>query len=160
MEVVTVFSCAECGFSNATMDNAALIELIEDVGPVWVPPFSAERPAPEVWSPLEYAFHYRDAIEWYAERIDLVLTADRPQLEGRDFSVTPEPSDAIRDVIAAATQRVTQLFRSLSDDEWARVGIGSSDGGERSVRNLASRLAHEGVHHLLDIGRSVPTAQS
>jgi hypothetical protein len=144
MEVVTVFRCDECGFDNTKMTNDEIVETIasftlpDDPSPV--------RPSPQVWSPREYAWHLAAAVDWYAVRIELVLTTDRPQLEGRDFSVDPEP--AVMDVAP-----VVARLRALTPEQWARVGSGSS-GGERDVRNLASRLAHECVHHALDMARS------
>ena len=172
MEVVSVFRCPECGFDNTTMDNAALVEVIANQARKFRAPLTRGlpgedlqavlrlRPSPDVWSALEYVNHYRDAVDWYGQRIELVLTQDRPQLEGRDFTLAPELSDEIMDEIDAATNRVAERLRSLTPEQWSRVGIGSSDGGERDIRNLASRLAHEGVHHLLDIGRRLRAARS
>jgi hypothetical protein len=146
--------CDECGFDNSTMDNAALVDAIAT--------FAADpnlltdrRPLPDVWSPREYAWHMREAFAFYEERIDLVLTSDRPQLEGRDFTVNPIPSREPVD----STHLVARL-RALAPAEWARVGLGSSDGSERDIRNLASRLAHECVHHGLDIEKGVRVARS
>jgi hypothetical protein len=139
--------CDECGFDSNTMDNDALVDAIASFS-VDADALSDARPSPEVWSPREYAWHMRDAIDWYAERIELVLTTERPQLEGRDFSVDPAPgrSPDVAPVVAR--------LRALTPEQWQRVGIGSSDGGGRDVRNLASRLAHECVHHALDMEQS------
>ena len=145
MEIVSEFRCDECGFDNTTMTNAQIVDSIASFTLPDDP--SPARPSPDVWSPREYAWHLAAAVDFYAERIELVLTTDRPQLAGRDFTVDPEPA-----VMDAAP--VVARLRALTPEQWQRVGLGSSDAAERDVRNLASRLAHECVHHTLDMARS------
>ena len=117
------------------------------------------RPSPEVWSALEYAADVRDVIDFYADRINRVLNEERPQMTGADFSSMPErrgyleedPAVVVEE-IAGSSVVVEERLRSLSADEWARVGIGM-DGDERTLLVLARRLAHDGQHHLLDLDR-------
>ncbi len=117
------------------------------------------RPSPEVWSALEYAAYVRDVIEFYADRIDRVLNEERPQMTGADFSSMPErrgyleedPAVVVEE-IASSSVVVEERLRSLSADQWARVGIGMN-GDERTVLVLARRLVHDGQHHLLDLDR-------
>ena len=139
--------CDECGFDSTTMSDAELVDMIAAFS-ADAAALSATRPAPDVWSPREYAWHMADAIDFYAERIELVLTTDRPQLEGRDFTVTPTPNST-PDVAP-----VVARLRALAPEQWQRVGLGSSDQTERDIRNLVSRLAHECHHHTLDMKRS------
>jgi hypothetical protein len=152
MEILNEFRCAECGFDNTTMSNADLIAEIAawscDDGAV-----SDVRPSPEVWSPREYAWHMGDVFDFYGERIERVVSEDRPRLDGRDFSVAPQRRDP-PDVAGVADR-----LRALTPEQWRRVGIGSSsvetgESRERDVRNLASRLAHECVHHAHDMEKS------
>jgi hypothetical protein len=117
------------------------------------------RPSPEVWSALEYAAHVRDVIDFYADRIHRVLTEERPQMPDADFSSMPgrrsyleEDPAVVVDEIADSLVAVEERLRSLSFDQWARVGIGT-DGDERTLLVLARRLAHDGQHHLLDLDR-------
>ena len=117
------------------------------------------RPAPGVWSRLEYAAHTRDAIGWYAQRIERVTREHRPRLRAFDWDAVceerryadEEPTAVVRALIGAAEDLADRLA-ALDDDAWNRVGIGS-DGGERTVLDLALRAVHEGVHHLDDIRR-------
>ena len=118
-----------------------------------------QRPSPEVWSALEYTVHVRDVIDFYADRIDRVLNEERPQFTGTDFSSMPERRGYLEadpavvvDEIAGSSVVVEELLRSLSADQWARVGIGM-DGHERTLLVLARRMAHDGQHHLLDLDR-------
>lgn len=119
------------------------------------------RPAAGVWSPLEYLAHTGDAIGWYAERIDLVLTEDRPRLEPFDWDAHTadqryhdrRPADVLAGV-RATCGRLSAVLQALTGPEWAREGIGS-DGSARSVGRLADRAGHEAHHHLRDVERGL-----
>lgn len=119
------------------------------------------RPAPEVWSALEYAAHMRDVLDFYRDRITRALTEDRPQYEllnpdavcaERKYN-DEDPSQTAAS-LAAAERSLVALLNGLDGAQWARVGIGV-DGDERTVRVLARRVEHEGHHHLLDVGRGL-----
>jgi hypothetical protein len=117
------------------------------------------RPQPDVWSALEYTAHLRDAIAFYEQRIDRVVTEDGPTLTAFGFAAACEerryndenPEVTLAGLEAAATRLAARL-EGLAADKWARSGIGS-EGGERSVLVLARRGAHECRHHALDIAR-------
>jgi len=117
------------------------------------------RPAPDVWSILEYAAHCRDALAWYEQRIRLVLSSDRPRLNPFDWDaaceercyVDEDPGDVAAGLAVVITT-LADLLDDLDDDSWMAAGIGS-DGTERRIVDLAGRAAHEGQHHLHDIGR-------
>ena len=161
--------CEECGWDwDADVDAAA----IRSYGDRFGKPLSRflpsddpdvvlrTRPAPDVWSALEYAAHTRDVFDFYAERIRRVLTEDRPQLAAGDAwdAIALErnyngadPAEAAAQV-AAAADACAALVDNLDAADWQRVGIGSA-GDERTVMELARRAAHDAHHHLLDIGR-------
>ena len=147
MEIVTDFRCDECGFDNTTLTNDQLVDAIASFR-VDDSALSDARKSPDVWSEREYAWHMSSVIDFYGGRIERVLTQDRPQLTGVDYTRDPAPAPPV-DVT-----RVVARLRSLTPEQWQRVGLGSSDGAERDIRNLASRLAHECVHHTLDLTRS------
>ena len=117
------------------------------------------RPEPTVWSALEYAAHTRDAFTFYAERVERVLTEDRPQLTPFDFDEaaearqynTEDPSDG-RGGAGHDRRALADRLDGLDDSQWDRIGLGSG-GDERTVRRLARSAAHEGHHHMLDVGR-------
>ena len=115
------------------------------------------RPAATTWSPLEYIAHTGDAIDWYARRVDRVLSEHRPALDARDW-------DAYTSKQRYHERRLDELIRAVSDTctactaplavldaaQWNEVGIGS-DGQPRTVLQLARRAAHEAHHHLQDV---------
>jgi hypothetical protein len=125
------------------------------------------RPAPDVWSALEYAAHTRDALEFYVERIARVLVEDRPTLTAVGWSTqadvrgwNAEVPDAVAAGVAEVADRLATLLESLDEVQWQRVGLSSDgSGAERTVRALAERAVHEGHHHLLDVGRSLRAAR-
>jgi hypothetical protein len=118
------------------------------------------RPAPGVWSALEYAGHVQDVFDFYGERIERVLNEERPQLSpGGDWDAMvidagyneADPTELAAQV-ASSADRCAALVDNIAADTWARVGIGSA-GEERTVMELARRAAQDAHHHLLDIGR-------
>jgi hypothetical protein len=118
-----------------------------------------ERPAAGVWSALEYAAHVRDVIAFYADRIERVLSEERPRMSAADFSSMPERCGyladdpfAVLDAISSSSSAVERCLRDLAPEQWDRVGIGV-DGDERTLVVLARRLAHDGHHHLMDLER-------
>ena len=126
------------------------------------------RPAPDVWSALEYAAHCRDALDFYVARVERVLAEDRPTLTAVGWSTqaevrgwNDEAPDAVASSFGEAAERLAALLASLDADQWQRVGLSSEgDGAERTVRVLAERAVHEGHHHLLDVGRSLRAARA
>jgi hypothetical protein len=174
--VAGVVECTECGFvgdASSTSDlahDARMLGLecaalltesgaIDDVLAVL-----RTRPAPTRWSALEYGAHTRDALRWYAERIRKVLTEGQPQLVPCDFDAVcekrrynEEDPDAVACALEVAAEDVGALLAAVPENAWDRAGIGS-DGGRRTVRELAERAVHEGFHHRLDITRSLEAA--
>ncbi len=178
MEIVVVFKCEECGFDNAAADNEELAASIGAFGKRYRAPLTRflpnedadalvrRRPAPDVWSALEYAAHYRDVIGFYAGRIDAMLSQDRPQLGPFDIEGEAKRGNynaldpaIVADQIGAALETVHARLAALPPGDWSRVGVASDGTSERDIRNMASRLTHEGGHHLLDIGRSLRAAR-
>jgi hypothetical protein len=167
-----VTTCDECGFDwDGGPDQ--LISALASLPRRFVAPVTRflpgedgdavvrTRPEPSVWSALEYVAHVRDALLFYEQRIRRVLAEDRPHLAAYGFDAACEarhynheiPADAAEAVGQAATS-LADLLGSLREDAWGRVGIGS-EGDERTVLVLARRAAHEGHHHLLDVGRGL-----
>lgn len=164
--------CDECGFD---WDSTAT-EVIAEIDR-WAPAYRAgmtrllpgesgddlvrTRPAPGVWSALEYTVHMRDVAKFYLDRIQTVLSEERPPLAAADFAsmaetkrYNDEPVDDALTQFADHAASASDLLKSLDDNQWNRVGIGSQ-GDERTILVLGRRLAHDGHHHLLDLGRAL-----
>src|SRR5262245_58731953 len=91
--------CDQCGFDGAIYDGSGLIAAIRDLGPQWrallatAGPNLRVRPAPGVWSALEYAAHSRDVTALHAFGVQRALTEDEP--------VFPEVDPGLADAAAA-----------------------------------------------------------
>jgi hypothetical protein len=159
-------TCDECGFDWGSTDHDALITTVATAGAQFadaIAPLDDEavrrRPAPDVWSPLEYTAHTREALAFYDDRIRRVATEERPQLHGYEFSEAAD-RDAYNaevvtyalDGLAAVADRLAARLRDLAPAAWERVGIGS-EGDPRTITRLARSAAHEVRHHLLDVAR-------
>jgi hypothetical protein len=168
--------CAECGF-NTPATPGELLRAIADAANRFCQAVPNEilaqaevlrrRPRPGVWSALEYLVHTGDSVGWYEQRIRAVLAEPGARLEAFDWDAACEdrgyndsdPSVALHSV-TAASESLRDVLATLAATDWATVGVGSSDGGPRSVSVLAQRAAHEIQHHLLDIGRSLRPAST
>ena len=168
--------CEECGFDW----DSEPAEVIAEIGR-WGTSYRAgltrslpgedrealarTRPAPTVWSALEYTVHMRDVARFYLDRIQRVLNEDRPTMEAANFPsmaetrrYNDEDVEGALDALTTAADSAADLLKSLDSEQWARVGVGSQ-GDERTVLVLARRLAHDGHHHLLDLGRVLRTVR-
>lgn len=178
--------CEECRYDPASFDEAALVGAVAAIATRYQAPLTRflpaddqsyvlrTRPSPGVWSALEYVAHVRDAVGFYDERVRRVLAEDNPQLTAPDDPRLSAPKSwddlcierryneqdpaTVLTALAESATAAAARFASLSPEQWQRTGLGI-DGDERSVRLLAERLAHEGHHHLLDIGRSMRAAR-
>jgi hypothetical protein len=149
--------CEACGFDWDGEDPARLIAIIRSAPARFANATSRTRPAPGVWSPLEYTVHMAPALDFYTDRIELAVAYDRPQFTAFDFSAAcdderyneRDPNEALGALVEAADRLITRL-ETLTPSQWQRCGIGS-DGDERTVKMLARRAAHEVQHHALDV---------
>ena len=171
-EAVTVPACQECGFDYEVLDPADVPAALRSFAKRYRVPLTRflrdedgdalvrQRPAPEVWSALEYVAHVRDVFASYDGWIHSCLTEDRPVLEGDgpdDLAVARKYNEddpaAVADALAANAERLAATVEAVPVDGWNRVGM--RRGEERSVCFTARRAVHEGSHHLLDVGRGL-----
>ena len=170
--MTTTPPCGECGFDDEALDPADAPATIRSFAKRYRAPLTRflrgedgdalvrQRPAPEVWSALEYAAHVRDVFESYDRWIRQILAEDRPVLEG------PGPDElatqrryneddpvAVADALAANAEQLAATVEAVPTEGWDRVGLRRDE--ERAVRLHARRAVHEGSHHLLDVGRGL-----
>ncbi|WP_405093689.1 DinB family protein [Micromonospora sp. NBC_01392] len=117
------------------------------------------RPAPDVWSPLEWACHVRDVFRVQGRRLTLALCVSEPKFApmGRDELVVTErynaqdPEVVLADPTTAADAFAAR-FATLGEVELARTGVYPWPRGEvRPLLRLGRHTVHEAGHHLLDI---------
>lgn len=115
------------------------------------------RPAPEVWSPLEYCCHARDVCRVFDSRLQHVLDEDDPVFANWDQDATAVQDDyAAQDPEVVATelwdaaQVLAGRFNGVVDPQWDRTAA-RSDGARFSVVTLGQYLVHDLVHHVWDL---------
>ena len=164
--------CEECGFDYDALEPAEIPASVRAFAKRYRAPLSRflpgedgdavvrQRPAPEVWSPLEYAAHVRDVFANYDRWIRQCLAEDGPVLEGPgsdELAVAgrynEEDRTAVAEAVGANAERLAATVEAVPGDAWDRAGL--RRGEERSVLLMARRAVHEGSHHLLDIGRGL-----
>ena len=151
--------CPECGFDaagehdvpQAVRRNAASWHDVPQRADV------RDRPAPDVWSPLEYACHVRDVPRLYDERLVLMLERDDPLYADWDQDATAveqryaeqEPRTVAGELDGAA-RTVADRFAGLTHEQWSRGGR-RSDGASFTVDSFSRYFLHDLVHHLRDV---------
>lgn len=170
-------ACDECGFDYDSVAGTDAASAIRAFGRKYRAPLTRflphedgpallrTRPEPEVWSALEYAAHVRDVFASYEGWVRLILAEDRPTLEGLgpdelavERRYIEEDPTAVADSLAGNAERLAATLETVDQPGWVRIGLRRGD--ERSVLFTARRAVHEGIHHLLDIGRSMRAARS
>lgn len=154
--------CPECGFDTRAPERRALAGLTEVIGQRWaeamaMAPDPNRRPAPAVWSPLEYACHVRDVLDLACVRVGLMLAEDGPRFANWDQDATAVEDDyaaqdpqAVTAELLDAADRFAVVVAAVPDDDWTRTGL-RSDGAAFTVESFVRYLLHDPVHHLTDV---------
>ncbi len=160
--------CPQCGFDPASVEPVSLPVLIgsalSDWPAVLAGPNVAVRPAPQIWSPLEYACHVRDVLSLFTERVQLMLDRDMPTFANWDQDATAisqryweqDPAQVSAD-IEAAGEGAAVAFGAVRADQWQRRGI-RSNGSEFTVQTLGVYFLHDLVHHAWDVRPALPSS--
>lgn len=167
--------CEECGFDFDAVTAESAPATIRDFGRRYRAPLTRllkgedesvlrARPAPDVWSAIEYAAHVQIVFALFDRRVAQLLEEDDPVLEVIDHDALVNVSDyrslaplAVVEELTAASEALAARLESLTPEQWERAG--TRDGERRTVLEVAQRAAHEGSHHLLDIGRGLRTVR-
>jgi hypothetical protein len=156
--------CRQCGFEPSDVVREDLAELIHENTRGWYAVLAdgdfAVRPAPHVWSRLEYACHVRDVHELFAERVRLMLEQDDPTFENWDQDATAvendyglqDPAEVGADLVERAAE-VAAVYASVEPGQWRRTGR-RSNGSLFTVETIGVYHLHDVVHHLWDVTRS------
>ena len=153
--------CPECGFDAPGLDLDRLPDAIRDNATLWEVVLgtddAAVRPAPHLWSPLEYACHVRDVNRLFGERVRLMLTEDAPTFDSWDQDRTAVEDDygsqnpvKVAEEVVAAAEAVATAYEAVPDDGWPRTGA-RSNGDTFTVDTLARYHLHDLVHHAHDV---------
>ena len=153
--------CDECGFDAAGFGVEQLPDLIRDNTHGWSSALArtdvAVRPAPHIWSALEYACHVRDVHLLFERRVRSMLEEQAPTFENWDQDATAveqeygeqDPVTVEVELIEAAGL-VAGRYATVSGAAWSRTGT-RSNGSVFTVESLGRYHLHDVVHHLYDV---------
>jgi hypothetical protein len=163
--------CGECGFDGTRLTVADAITALRSLGRRWRELFEdvpddllRQRPAPDVWSALEYAAHTRDVIALNAWGINEALTKDRPEFP----AIAPEegapdhghnrldPSDVL-DELATHAGGLADKAAHVLPDHWDRVAVVGDQ--EVDAGYALRHVVHDATHHLKDVERGLASLQ-
>ncbi|MDT5309472.1 MAG: hypothetical protein QOE48_5177 [Mycobacterium sp.] len=167
---MVVERCEECGYSydlGAATEAGYYIQIgVAELAELLIataPSTLAQRTAPELWSPLEYACHVRDVLLTQRERVLLARRANIPSAVpmGRDERVAHEgygeqdPIEVAQELMMAA-RLLENVLRRLDTPDWElRVVYNWPQRAERTLRWVAANTLHDVRHHLLDVHRQL-----
>lgn len=157
---IALDGCAECGYQPVSPDRVP--GRIRDTILPWRDVLhrrdAAVRPAPGVWSPLEYGCHVRDLCGVFAERVDAMLGTLNPVYPEFDGGLAAverryaddEPTE-VAEAYARAAESIARRFIAIPRADWNRRGR-RSDGPAFTIATLSNHFLHELEHHLVDVG--------
>jgi DNA segregation ATPase FtsK/SpoIIIE, S-DNA-T family len=172
--------CEQCDFMYDELGISELPDTIRSLGTAYRSRLESgvddaeqgrllrRRPAPQVWSALEYSCHFRDVLLAQRERLYLALVEDTPRFWSihRDERVilARYSDDSLEEVapeVDLAANLIARAFARLDDAQWQRRCIyGYPAPARRTVAWLARHTVHEGRHHLRDIDNVIRATRS
>ncbi|MGH3763747.1 MAG: DinB family protein [Pseudonocardiaceae bacterium] len=172
--------CEQCDFSYDEVRISDLPDAIRSLGTAYQSRLAAgahdakeerllrRRPAPQVWSALEYSCHFRDVLLAQRERLYLALVEDTPRIWSiyRDQRVilARYGDDRLEEVgceVDLAASLIARAFARLDHTQWQRCCIYPYPAPtQRTVAWLGRHTVHEGQHHLRDVDDVISAARS
>jgi hypothetical protein len=95
--------CEQCGFDGQAYTDDALLTALGELGPRWRALLATAgdhlrtRPAPPVWSALEYAAHSRDVTAVHGMGVEYALSVDEPHVDEIPESAMAEAATTYAD---------------------------------------------------------------
>ncbi|YAL82509.1 DinB family protein [Dermacoccaceae bacterium W4C1] len=158
--------CPDCGFTAAEQQPEHLARRIIAVTDPWPRILNrfdvGVRKHPTRWSALEYGCHVRDVCGVFASRLALMLDQDDPLFDNWDqdetarigayYAQTPQ---RVAVQLTAAARALSDGFAAVGQQQWERTGR-RTGGSFFTVATLGQYCLHDLVHHLVDVGATVP----
>jgi DinB superfamily len=169
-----VETCADCGFAFSALSTPEIapallaqafryFELLTTGDPDRL----RTRPAPDVWSPLEYSCHLRDVFLVQETRIHR-CAEDQPDfvsMRGEERVSEDRYNDQDLSVVASqihsAAATLARTLAALDETAWTRTGLYHWPTTElRTVDWIGRHTLHESVHHFSDIERQLKGSET
>ncbi len=159
-------TCAECGFDAEATGTEAIGDALGAYPARYRavlagadPALIDRRPAPQVWSALEYTCHVRDVLVVQRERAVRALVEECPSFPRmhRDERVAwcrygAQPADVVAGQLTMASELLVLVLDRLGPAEWAHpVRYHWPDEAVRDLAWMGRHTLHECHHHLFDL---------
>ncbi|WP_353354742.1 DinB family protein [Intrasporangium sp. DVR] len=155
--------CPDCGFAPEDVRPDGVSEILIDAGRRWAAVLDRDdvqvRPAPGVWSPLEYACHVRDVCDVMRGRVEQILAGggETAQFANWDQDATAQekaywradPAEVRRE-LEVAFAAAAAAFARPTREQWSWPGL-RSNGSPFTVETLGRYFVHDILHHLWDV---------
>jgi len=165
---LTTETCDECGFDGGAWRVRDAVTILDATGLWWqlatdgvAAADLVARPAPGVWSALEYGLHAALVTAVLREAIERVLATDGarlpdpPELVAADPHERPavlDPAD-VADAVAREGRALAALAHSADEAAWEHRG--DAAGASVQARALLVHAVHDVTHHQMDVGRGL-----
>jgi MOSC domain-containing protein YiiM len=121
------------------------------------PAVLSTRPAPGVWSAMEYAAHSRDVTGVMGLLLNFTLDNDAPVIDDVPNDVPmPEVAATMREAITQLDKNVARLngrAAKMTGEGWTRTITLGAD--TATAQWIVGHAVHDAIHHLRDIGRGL-----
>jgi hypothetical protein len=159
--------CAECGFDSTHLTVPDAVAGLRSMGRRWRELFDGasdealrRRPAPEVWSPLEYAAHTRDILGLFVGGVAAVLAGERPVYPavepdppGFDHGYNDLDPQTVLGELAGYADRLADAAEAARPEQYARTAVIGDT--ERDATWLLFHALHDASHHLKDVAKQL-----
>ena len=157
--------CDVCGFEWDTVTAGEIPKRLEEAADGFRLVLAGDqtalgsRPAPDVWSAVEYGCHVRDVMLNLRDRIVLGLAEDNPKPHAMFTDVRialglyeDEQPARLAEEIAIAAALLGRTIAALDDEQLARpIFYGWPQSATRTLLWVAAQALHEAEHHLDDV---------
>lgn len=168
--------CPECGVDYGTLHPPFAINTIKSFPRRFTEALAPEgdedndaiirvKPAPDVWSALEYTAHVADLLPTFAEVIHRMNTEDNPTLDfwdqderAKSQNYNGQAKDAVLADMASGAAALVAEAEKVDAKAWGRMA--EFPWGARDMEVMLQNAAHEGVHHLKDAEKVLKEARS
>jgi MOSC domain-containing protein YiiM len=156
-------TCDECGFDAGDWQHRDVADLFDALGEWWqlaTDGLSADelnqRPAPRVWSALEYGLHIALVTAVIRSGIEMILASNECTLPSVPETGSEDPLHLDPDEILVTLAREGSKFAALARQSQAAWGnVGDLDGSPVEAEAALLHAAHDASHHLMDVGRGI-----
>ena len=169
MDGLTPETCDECGFDARAWKVRDVVSLLGATGEWWAMAIDGvdrerlnTRPAPGVWSVLEYGVHTALVLAMLRVAVELIAANDGvvlpPVPEGGEAAVDDtvpdlDPARVLRDIAREAAALVA-LASETTREARRHVGV-MADGSVIQAEATLVHAAHDVSHPFMDVGRGL-----